>query len=303
VDDDIDEDRFGAKIGALLGGFQLDLAYYRTYSSIPVPFVDLAGFAPIDLSFADLAGIDPADPFGSILGDQKVSVVLSYDTVDVFGASFNYYLEGLDVVVRGETAYRKDVPKIIPGSVSDLIVGLGGKITLPIRDLTLADVLAGVDLGEIGDAVLPFSSGRIAKFDEWKFGLGLDKTMKIPALARDDFFFILEYVGGKILDYPERTIVLPWQGPQGEVLYEEEWSNIFVFIARTEYLSGNLIPSLVTMFEVESKALALIPSLEYQWRTWQLEVSYFHTISDSYVGFLGQLESRNEVSFAATFNF
>lgn len=300
---EIQDDRFGARLGVGWKGLEISLAWYRTYSSIPVPFLDIDAFQPIDLTWRDIASIVPEDPLGSILGDRKLDVVLTYDTVDVFGASFNYEIDALDVVMRGETAYRMDVPKIEPGSVADLIEGLGGKIHLPVDDLTLADLLAHVDLSDLGSTVLPFSSGKIAKYDEWRYGLGFDKMAKIPALNDAEFLFILEYVGSHIMGHRDGTIVLPWQGPAGQVLYEPEWSNVFVGIARTEYLNGNLVPKLVTMYEIESRALAFIPSIEYQWRTMQFEVNYFHTFSDSYVGFLGQLESRDELSLRYTFNF
>ena len=55
------------------------------------------------------------------------------------------------------------------------------------------------------------------------------------------------------------------------------------------------------MFEVESQALSLIPSIRYQWRKLEWEFSYFQTFSSSYVGNLGMLESRNE--FTANFAF
>lgn len=57
------------------------------------------------------------------------------------------------------------------------------------------------------------------------------------------------------------------------------------------------------MYEVEPKALSLIPSVTYDWRTVTLGVSYFQTISDTYEGRLGMLESRNEVSFSFIWSF
>lgn len=75
VEDDFDADRYGAKFGVLPGRLELNLAYYRAYSDIPVPLIDADSFQPIHLSWRDLLSIDPKDPFGSILGDQKLRTI------------------------------------------------------------------------------------------------------------------------------------------------------------------------------------------------------------------------------------
>ena len=68
-------------------------------------------------------------------------------------------------------------------------------------------------------------------------------------------------------------------------------------------LTNDLTPQLVAMYEVAPRAFSFIPSVKYVWRQMEFEASYFHTISDSYEGNLGMLESRNEVSFSVTYNF
>jgi Protein of unknown function (DUF1302) len=305
VEDDFDADRYGARLGFLLSGLELNLAYYRAYSDVPVPLIDSASFQPIYLTWRDLLSIDPKDPLGSILGDQKLRVLLKIDKVDVYGGSFNYHWDWIDTVIRGEAALFKNVPKMTAGNVRDLIEGVGGKVYLPppFSSITLGDLVPLFPLGDLENEVLPFSSGDIRRFDVWKYGIGLDKFTHLPLLSRDEFVLILEYVGSKIMDYEEKTILQPWQGPNGETIYEPEWSNTFVFIATTNYFSGNLSPQLVTMFELEPKALSLIPSIYYEWRFLEFEVAYFYTISDTYEGTLGMLESRNELSLRLTVNF
>lgn len=305
VEDDFDADRYGVKLGVMFGGLDLSLAYYRAYSSRPVPFIDMDSFQPIYLTWGDVLGIDFCDPIGSLLQGQKLNVLLKIDKVDVYGGSFNYDWMLIDTVIRGEVAFHKNVPKMTPGNVRDMIAGMGGKVHLPppFDFVTVGDILANFSLGDLEDEVLPFSSGQISTFDVLKYGIGFDKWMKVPPLSRQDFMFILEYVGSKILGYKENTILIPWTGPDGVTLYEPEYSNTIVFITSTSYLSGNLEPRLVVMYEFEPKALALIPSLKYTWGNLDFGVSYFHTISDSYVGNLGMLESRNEVSLKFTFNF
>jgi hypothetical protein len=306
VEDTYDADRYGVKLGLMLEGLELNFAYYRAYSEIPVPWLDVAGFPTIHLTWPDVVGaITSDDPIGTLIRGQKLDVVLKLDKVDVYGGSFNYNWAWIDTVVRGEFGLFKNVPKMTPGSVRDMIEGLGSKVYLPppAGDITLADVLRYVDLGDIEGEILPFTSGQLATFDELKYGLGLDKWTKLPQLSREDFLFIFEYVGKHILGYEENTILQPWRGPNNEVIYEPEWSNTFLFIITTNYLNGNLSPRLITMYEIEPSALSFIPSLVYDWKTLTFGISYFHTISDTYEGRLGMLESRNELSFNFTWSF
>ena len=301
VEDDIDSDRFGVKLGMMVGGLNLSFAYYRTYSDIPVPFLDVDALHPVYL-WEVLGDFDPEDPLGSILGGQKLKVLLDIEEVDVYGGSFNYQWEWIDTVLRGEFALYKNVPKMTGGSIETLVKELGGKIYL-LPGLSVGSLISGLDLGSLGNMVLPFSTGTIATFDVLKYGFGVDKWMKIPPLNTEDFIIIAEYVGSKILDYQDETILLPWQGPHGETLYETEYSHTFVLIANTSYLNGNLTPQLVAMYEVAPRAFSCIPSVKVVWRNMEFEASYFHTISDTYEGNLGMLESRNEVSFSVTYNF
>jgi len=306
VEDTYDADRYGVKLGLMLEGLEMNFAYYRAYSDIPVPWLDVAGFRPIHLTWPDVVGaIISDDPIGTLLRGQKLDVILKLDKVDVYGGSFNYNWGMIDTVIRGEFGLFKNVPKMTPGSVRDMIEGLGSKVYLPppVDDITLADVLQHVDLGDIEDEILPFTSGQLATFDELRYGLGLDKWTKVPHLGREDFLFIFEYVGKHILGYEENTILQPWRGPNNEVIYEPEWSNTFLFIITTNYLNGNLSPRLITMYEIEPSALSFIPSLTYDWKTLTFGISYFHTISDTYEGRLGMLESRNELSFNFVWNF
>ena len=306
VEDTYDADRYGVKLGLMLEGLEMNFAYYRAYSEIPVPWLDVPGFQPIHLAWSDVVrAILSDDPIGTLLRGQKLDVVLRYDKVDVFGGSFNYNWGRIDTIIRGELALFKNVPKMTPGSVRGMIEGLGSKVYLPppVDDVTLADLLEHVDLGDIEHEILPFTSGQIATYDELRYGLGLDKWTKIPHLGREDFLFILEYVGKKILGYEEKAILQPWRGPHDQVIYEPEWSNTFLLIVSANYLNGNLTPRLVTMYEIEPHALSLIPSLAYDWKTLTLGVSYFYTISDSYEGRLGMLQSRNELSFNFIWNF
>ena len=306
LEDTYDADRYGVKLGLMLKGLEMNFAYYRAYSDIPVPWLDVPGFQTIFLTWEDIGNAIISDnPIATLLGGQKLDVILKLDKVDVFGGSFNYNWAWIDTVIRGEFGLFKNVPKMTPGSVREMIEGLGSKVYLPppIDDITLGDILRNVDLGDLEDEILPFTSGSLTTFDELKYGLGLDKWMKVPHLGREDFIFIFEYVGKHILGYKENTILQPWRGPNDEVIWEPEWSNTFLFIMMTNYLNGNLAPRLITMYEIEPSALSFIPSIAYDWRTFTVGVSYFHTFSKTYEGRLGMLESRNEISFNFIWSF
>lgn len=307
VPDDITSDRYGAKLGVMWGGLNLNFAYYRRYSETPVPLLNLASFSPVYVNvprpyLVNLVKLLREDPLGTLLGHQKFDVILKLRPVDVFGGSFNYHWELIDTVVRGEVAYYRNVPKMTPGSINDVAGGLAGKIH--INGHSLGPLVSGIDLDPLlGGTALPFTTGEIVTFDTWNWGVGLDKFMKIPHLSRQDFTLIAEYIGRKTLGYRENYILQPWQGPHGETLYEPEYSNTFVFIAQTNYLNGNLTPQLVVLYEVEPKALSLIPSIHYEWRQWAFDVNYQFTTSASYAGTLGMLETRDQVQMSLTYNF
>ncbi len=307
VQDDIRKDRFGAKLGLMWGGLNLNLAYYRRYSETPVPLLDLASFRPVYVQvpkpyLLNLVKLLKEDPLGTLLGHQKFNVILKLEPVDVFGGSFNYHWELIDTVLRAEIAYYRDVPKMTPGNINEVARGLAHKIH--INGQSLGPLISGIDLNPmLGDTALPFTTGEIATFDTWNWGIGLDKFMKLPYVSTQDVTLIAEYIGRKTLGYRDRYILQPWQGPNGETLYEPEYSNTFVFIAQTNYLNGNLTPQLVILYEVEPKAISLIPSIHYEWRQLALDVNYQFTSSDSYRGTLGMLESRDQVQVSLTYNF
>jgi len=306
VPDDIDLDRYGVKVNMMIGDLDLNFAYYRAYSDVPVPFLDVASFNPIYLTWFDILSFDLNDPLGSILGDQKMKVILKYDKVDVYGSSFNYYLSMLDIVLRGEIALFKNVPKILPGGITDLVNGLAGKIYLPIEGLTLGNLISGIDLGallgDLDDMVLPFSSGKIATHDVWKYGIAIDKNIVLPLNREKEFMVMLEYVGSKIVGYEEDTLIYPWQGPNGEPVYEPEFTHDIILIARTEYLNGLLTPQLTLFYEVVPEALVLIPGLTVTKGPWLFDCTYMHTIANSYEQ-EGFLESRKELSISFTYLF
>ncbi len=302
VPDDIDSDRYGLKLGVMLGDLEINFAHYRAYSDIPVPFLDIDSFDPINLNISHFLNFNLNDPLGSILGDQKIEVLLKYQETDVYGASFNYYLAWFDMVFRGEVALFKDVPKIVPGNIGDLVTGLANKIILPFGGISVGNLISGIDLGDLSDMVLPFSSGRIATFDVWKFGIAIDKNISTPLNPQKEIMLMLEYVGNKIVDYQADTIIYAWQGPRGEILYEPEYTHDFILIARTEYLNGLLTPQITIFYEVVPKALVLIPGLTLTKGSWQTELSYMQTISDSYEQ-EGFLDSRDELSLSVTYNF
>lgn len=309
VPDDIDSDRFGVKLNMMISGLDLNFAYYRTFSDMPVPFLDIDAFQPIHLTWPHIGGIigtlinDPRNFWNAFLGDQKLKVLLTYENVDVYGGSFNYYWDLIDTVIRGEMALYKNVPKITPGSIGDLVTGLGKKVYLPGDKLTLGNLISGIDFNDFfGDMTLPFTSGSISTFDVLKYGIAIDKNIVTPLNRKKEFMVMVEYVGSKILGYEKDAIIYPWQGPNGETLYEPEYTHDFIVIARTDYLKGQVTPQLTLFYEVVPRALVLIPSVTVTKGPWRFECTYMHTIANSYEQ-EGFLATRNEAFIALSYNF
>ncbi len=308
VPDDLEDDRYGLKLGLMMGGLEFNFAYYRRYSSIPVAWIDVDGFRPGPI---DAASLSP-ESFGEVF--QGLNVVLGIDTVDVYGTSFNYHWNFIDTVVRGEAAISKGVPMMTPGGLDGVITAFeeAGNIQITgMGDMTIEE-LAGMfirDLNEMGP--LPFSlPGQTEKYDVWKFGIGFDKFMKVPFFNKEDFMFTLEYVGSKIMNFENNAIMKPWKAPWDDdqdvsfdTVWETEYSNTFVFITNTYYFNGNMNPQCVMMYEVEPKALTLMPSVSYTMGNIQYKVSLFITESGSYEGTMGMLDDRDEMTFSVTYDF
>lgn len=312
-DDDLEDDRYGIKLGCMWGGLNAALAYYRMYSEMPIPWVNIPKLHVTHVDKAE--SLTPGGLIAQVLGGQKLEVILERQTVDVIGSSFNYFWYPIDSVIRGEAAYFFDVPKMSPetipglvGAIAPKIRGLDvfGGVTGLVNDVTLWDN-EGRDAKQM---ILPFSCGEIATYDVIKYGIGIDKWVKIPLLNTSDFMLSLEYVGSKIQGYKEHQIMYPWTSPWDDnrdgyydTVWEEEYSNTFVFITNTTYLSGNLNPRLVAMYEVEPQAIVLMPSITYTWKRYNFGLGYFMVSSKGYEGTMGLLDTKDEVSLSVTCNF
>jgi hypothetical protein len=304
---DIDKDRYGVKLGMIYKGLDLNFVYYRMYSELPVPQIQVDEIQPI---IVNPMMIDMKDPMGSILGDQKLVVEKTRDVVDVFGTSFNYNIGPIDTVLRTEAAYFKGVPKMPPGYLSDMISALSDKATIVGISGTIEDLVKLFPLGNMETKVLPFTAGEVPKYNVIKYGFGLDKWIKVPWISKQDILTTFEYVGSKTLDYQWHAIIQPWYAPwdddqDGEYdpVWEPEYSNTFIFICRTNYFNGNLTPQMVTMYEVEPQALVLLPSVRYSWKEVNFDLSYFFTIANGYEGTLGMLQDRDEISLSISYSF
>jgi hypothetical protein len=330
VNSDIDTDRFGFKLGSVFKGINLNLVYYRMYSDIPVPWVNSDSIQPITVY---MGAINPNNPMSSILGGQKIEIDLTRDDVNVYGGSFNYQWSAIDTVFRGEFAYFEQVPFMTPGKITDLLKSFGPKVDVwtgsgpdnPGQQKSLAWLLAfyARDLGNIDKMILPFSTSEVEKYDQLKYGIGIDKFYNFGWLAPkkyvpvisdiipgDDALFKLEYIGSKILGWKEDHLLEPWYEPwddnqdgEFDVVYWPEYSNTFILITRLSYLNGNLIPQLVVMYELEPQSLVFIPSIAYSYKSWDFEFNYFLSGANNYTGTLGMMDQRDEISVNVTYSF
>ena len=330
VNSDIDTDRFGFKLGSVFKGINLNLVYYRMYSDTPVPWINPDSLQPITVY---MGSINPNNPMSSILGGQKLEVDLTRDNVNVYGGSFNYQWSAIDTVFRGEFAYFEQVPFMTPGKVLDLLKSFGPKVDVwtgsgpddPGQQKNLAWLLAfyAKDLGNIDKMILPFSTSEVEKYDQLKYGLGIDKFYNfswmapknyVPVISdivpSDDVMFKFEYVGSKILGWKKDHLLEPWYEPwddnqdgQFDEVYWPEYSNTFILISRLSYLNGNLIPQLVIMYEYEPKSITFIPSITYSYKNWDFEFDYFISQANNYTGTLGMMDQRDEISINITYSF
>ncbi len=330
VNSDIDSDRYGFKLGSVYKGLNLNLAYYRMYSEIPVAWINPESLEPITVY---MGSINPNNPMSSILGGQLLEVDLTRDNVDVMGGSFNYQIDPIDTVLRGEFAYFRQVPWMTAGKVTDLIKSFGPKVDVwtgtgpdnPGQQKSLAWLLYfyNQQFKTIDKMVLPFSTSEVEKYDQMKYGIGIDKFYNfswmapkkhVPVISEiipsDDVMFKFEYIGSKILGWKEDYLLEPWYEPwdddrdgQFDVVYYPEYSNTFILITRLSYLNGNLIPQLVVMYELEPKCLVFIPSLAYSYKNWDFEVNYFTSGANDYSGTLGMMDQRDELNINITYNF
>lgn len=307
TESDIDADRYGVKLGMVYKGLDFNLAYYRMYSELPVPQLQIDDLQTFNV---DLGSISIQDPLGSILGDQYLHVVKTRDTVDVYGTSFNYNIGAIDTVLRGEGAFFKDVPMMPPGYLDDVLAALSSKANVVGLNQTVNDLVALFPLGSVATQLLPFTCGEVPKYDVIKYGFGLDKWIKVPVVSKQDILCTFEYVGSKTLDWKRHEIIQPWYAPwdddkdgHWDTVWAPEYSNTFILILRTNYFNGNLIPQIVTMYEVEPQATVFFPSVRYSFKGVDFDLSWFCTTAKGYEGTLGMLQKKDELSFSITYNF
>ena len=114
---------------------------------------------------------------------------------------------------------------------------------------------------------------------------------------------MFEYVESKIKDWEKDSILIAWNGPRGETLYEDEYFTNFALLARTDYLNGFLTPQILIFYEIQPKAWTFGPSVILSKGPFTFETSAFFTISDTYEGLKGQLDCKDEIKFSFSYSF
>ncbi len=318
MEDDIEDDRYGIKVGAMLGDLEISLIYYRAYSSMLVPALDLdrmdwnridmAGFVGSLMSGGDTDVLsDLPSILNGVLGDQKLPVIETYAQVETYGTSFNYLISSINTVIRGEVALFKDVPKMPIGGIPGLFDEVLQRSSLPSSLSGVDGDMIGMMLGsDLADAALPFAINRasIPTYDVWKWGIGLDKNISIKFInPKKEIMLMFEYVEGKIKDWAPDTILIAWSGPNGETLFEEEYFTNFSLMARTDYMNGFITPQILIFYEVQPKAWTFGPSVTLTKGSFTCELGAFITTTDTYDGMKGNLDCKDEVKFALTYSF
>jgi hypothetical protein len=260
--------RWGARLNGQLGTrYNITLAHYKTYPDTPATHTELLRDVPILF--------DPNDVVG----------IVSYEPIQITGASLSFWESMTDAIVRMEVAWFWDEPVGIPEYNTATLHGPG--IPLPPN---LADLI-GLDRIPVNPV-----SGWIPKKNFLKYMIGFDKNVWIRALnKKSTFIFSAQYFGSWCQDYDERMT-------QGIPLYPDddrfpkvyELEQTFTFGTGTSYLNGNLSPGFSLGYDVRG-AFLIGAGASYIWGPFRFGIQY-SAIQGNFTSF-GVLRDRDQISF------
>ena len=209
---------------------------------------------------------------GDSLLDAAAEIV--YEDVQITGGSLSFWEEHTDVIVRTEVAWFWDEPVFIPEINTPLI-------PLPISIPGLPGLPA---------------NGTIPKKDMLKWMIGLDKNIWIRALNPVKTFFVtMQYFGTWVQDYDDRM-------RQPLALYPDtdnyplakEFENLFTGAITTEYLHGDLVPTVAVFYDVRG-AWLVNPMVNYIFEPFRFMIQYT-AVAGNFTG-IGAFRDRDQISF------
>ncbi|MGB9499199.1 MAG: DUF1302 family protein [Dissulfuribacterales bacterium] len=247
--------RFGIRATGVIGdNFNYAITHMRTY--LDTPSVRLAGNL-----------FDPSTYVQEIVNK----------TVDITGASLNFYESFTDTVIRSEVALYWNEPVFMPNfnGVYDF------------------DPLTGDFTGKIPDKKVIH------------FVTGFDKNLWIRPLNRTQTFFVTcQYLGTYVRDYDEAMAqavpVYPeatGNGGLGVYPRTKRYEQAITGIVSTSYWHGNIEPQIAVAYDVRG-AWFIQPQVIFKNDPWRFLIQY-STISGNFTNF-GVLGDRDQFTCAIT---
>jgi hypothetical protein len=248
-EDTFQNSRAGVRIqGVIDDNFNVALAHYQTIMDTPSAVVT----------------IDPSVP-GMVAQD------LTYETVQVTGASMNFYEGHLNTVFRTEVAWFWDEPVFIPEINAPALFG-------------------------------NFVTGEIPKTNVLRYMVGFDKNFWFRLINRKSMInMYFQYFAEYYTNYDERQKLPVNRFPFGEFMDQERYEDKYTLVTSTTYMDGTLTPQVALVYDPEG-ALMYIPSIEKSFHPWIFKLAYYGITGHDDVS-VGILRDRQQVSFQATLVF
>jgi hypothetical protein len=210
------------------------------------------------------------------VGDSPLdaSAEIVYDDVQITGGSLSFWEEHTDTIVRTEVAWFWDEPVFIPEINTPLI-------PLPIQIPGLPGLPA---------------NGTIPKKDTFRWVIGLDKNIWIRPLNPVKTFFIsCQYFGTWVQDYDDRMRQpVPLYPDTDRYPLVKEVENLFTVAITTEYLHGDLVPTLAGFYDVRGSWL-ISPMVNYIFEPFRFMIQY-SAVGGNFTG-IGLFRDRDQISF------
>ena len=257
----IDSSRWGARIMGVLGrSLNFSLAHYETFMDYPsVKFV--------------------VDPWTSLVSLPNMYEDITYEDVQITGASMNYWEKYTDLVLRSEVAMFWDEAVMIPDINTPLFV-----IPLP---------------GGAAPLTLP-QNGQIPRKNILRYMVGFDKNLWIRPLNRTTTFFIsFQYFGQYVLDYDKRmrqAIALPPNSM--DFAAQKEIETQMTALMSTSYWNGRVSPQVALGYDVRG-AWLIQPSVNFIFEPFRFMIQW--SAIDGKITNFGAFRDRDQITFILSY--
>jgi len=250
---DWDNSRYGARFLGYTGGVNWSLGYQHTFLDNPrTRFVsDPTNFTHVALEFY-------------------------WQMVDILGGSFNYHIEGIDTIIRGEAGYFWGVNQSVP-AVNTPVVPTG----LPAPFPPVAPV-----------------PGAFVESDELRYSLSFDKSVWIRWLnSNNPWDFTLQFAATTILDHDDRMI-----NAYGLPIKETEWNVTFIAMNMGGWFNGSLLPEFVVNWDPRN-IWFIQPALTYKWGDHVRTKLIYSTIIGDELANAGTFNDRDQITLLLQYLF